>query len=195
MMNAVPAVERAFRVLDLLARAPEPLGTSEIARRLRLPKSTMHGLLRELAAGGAVETTRRGYRLGPLVPRLAATAELRRRWRPVLERVAAEVGETAFLGQVRGARVAIVDEVPGTGAPIVSAPVGSFVPASAGAIAKVVAGAETAQDVGEYLAGVNAVAVAVPGGVVWVAGFASRLDANRLPGVIDRIKTLIQVGA
>ena len=191
MVNAVPAVDRALRILDLLSRAPAPMGTSEIARRLRLPKSTTHGLLRELAAGGAVESGRRGYRLGPLVPRLAATAELRRRWRPVLERIAAEVGETAFLGQVRGGRVAIVDEVLGPGAPIVSAPVGSFVPASAGAIAKVLAGAEAAQDAGEYLAGVNAVAVAVPGAVVWVAGFAGRLGEADLPGVITRVKALL----
>jgi hypothetical protein len=58
--------------------------------------------------------------------------------------------------------------------------VGSFVPASAGAIAKVLAGAPVAEDRGEYLEGVNAVAVIVPGGVIFVAGFASRLPSARL---------------
>jgi DNA-binding IclR family transcriptional regulator len=79
--------------------------------------------------------------------------------------------------------VAILDEVLGAGAPIVSAPVGSFVPASAGAIAKVLEGAAVAEDHGEYLEGVNAVAARVPGGVVFVAGFASRLPSTRLPGL------------
>ncbi len=80
----VPAVERAFRILDLLSRSPSPMGTSEVARRLRLAKSTAHGLLRALEAVGAVEAVHRRYRLGPTVERLAAVAELRRRWRPVL---------------------------------------------------------------------------------------------------------------
>src|SRR5207237_1144052 len=79
----VPAVDRSFQILDLLSRSSSPLGTSEVARRLRLPKSSAHGLLRSLVAVGAVEETRQRYRLGPAVERLAATGELRRRWRPV----------------------------------------------------------------------------------------------------------------
>jgi DNA-binding IclR family transcriptional regulator len=187
----VPAVDRSFRILDLLSRSPAPLGTSEVARRLRLAKSTAHGLLRSLEAVGAVEEVRQRYRLGPAVERLALGAELRRRWRPVLQRIADEIGETAFLGQPRGSRVAILDEVLGTGAPIVSAPVGSFVPASAGAIAKVLGGAPLAEDRGEYLEGVNAVAVLVPGGVIFVAGFASRLPAARLHEVSRLLAELV----
>src|SRR4030088_1725340 len=94
----VPAVDRSFRILDLLSRSPTPLGTSEVARRLRLAKSTAHGLLRSLEAVGAVEEVRQRYRRGPAVERLALGAELRRRWRPVLQRIADEIGETAFLG-------------------------------------------------------------------------------------------------
>src|SRR5579884_3102325 len=184
----VPAVERSFRILDLLSRSPAPMGTSEVARRLRLAKSTAHGLLRALEA---VEEVHRRYRLGPAVERLAAVAELRRRWRPVLERVAEETGETAFLGQPRGQRVAILDEVLGAGAPVISAPTGSHVPASAGALRKVLAGARVAEDRGEYLEGVNAVAAAVPGGLVWVAGFAARLTPERLAAVADLLGRLV----
>ena len=187
----VPAVERSFRILDLLSRSPAPMGTSEVARRLRLAKSTVHGLLRALEAVGAVEEVHRRYRLGPAVERLAAVAELRRRWRPVLERMAEETGETAFLGQPRGQRVAILDEVLGAGAPVVSAPAGSHVPASAGALSKVLAGARIAEDRGEYLEGVNAVAAAVPGGLVWVAGFAARLSSERLPAVAELLERLV----
>jgi DNA-binding IclR family transcriptional regulator len=176
----VPAVDRSFQILDLLSRTPAPLGTSEVARRLRLPKSTAHGLLRSLVEVGAVEETRQRYRLGPEVERLAAIGELRRRWRPVLEEVAETTGETTFLGQSRGRRVAILDEVLGRGAPIISAPVGSHVPAGAGALRHVLAGARVAEDRGEYLEGVNAVAASVPGGLVWVAGFAGRFETPRL---------------
>ncbi|HKF75187.1 MAG TPA: helix-turn-helix domain-containing protein [Candidatus Dormibacteraeota bacterium] len=186
----VPAVDRSFRILDLLSRSPTPLGTSEVARRLRLAKSTAHGLLRTLETVGAVEEVHRRYRLGPAVERLAAVGELRRRWRPVLERLAADTGETAFLGQLRGGRVAILDEVLGAGAPVISAPAGSFLPSSAGAVGKVLAGDRVAADLGEYLEGVNAAAAAVPGGVVWVAGFAGRLGPDRLREVLALLERL-----
>ena len=184
MLNEmVPAVDRSFRILDLLSRSPTPMGTSEVARRLRLAKSTVHGLLRSLEAVGAVERVQRRYRLGPAVERLAAIGDLRRRWRPVLARLAEETGETAFLGQARGARVAIVDEALGRGGPVISVPAGRSLPATAGAVGRVLAGERLAIDRGEYLEGVNAVAAAVPGGLVWVAGFASRLTPDRLDEV------------
>jgi DNA-binding IclR family transcriptional regulator len=47
----------------------------------------------------------------------------------------------------------------------------------------VLGGARLAIDQGEYLEGVNAVAAAVPGGLVWVAGFAARLTSDRLDEV------------
>jgi DNA-binding IclR family transcriptional regulator len=186
----VPAVDRSFQILDLLSRSSSPLGTSEVARRLRLPKSSAHGLLRSLEAVGAVEETRQRYRLGPAVERLAAIGEMRRRWRPVLEEVAGATGETTFLGQPRGRRVAIIDEVLGRGAPVISAPVGSYVPASAGALSQVLASSRVAEDRGEYLAGVNAVAAPVPGGLIWVAGFAGRFDAGRLREVAVLLERL-----
>jgi IclR family acetate operon transcriptional repressor len=192
MANAViPAVERSFRILDLLGRSSEPLGTSEVARRLRLPKSTAHGLLRSLEEVGAVEGVRQRYRLGPAVERLAALGELRRRWRPALERLAAELGETAFLAQPRGSRVVVIDEVLGSGAPVISAPAGSFVPADAAAIRGVLAGAPLVEDRGEYLRGVNAVAAAVPGGLVLVAGFAERFDGARLREARELMQLLV----
>ncbi|MGH7903029.1 MAG: IclR family transcriptional regulator [Candidatus Dormibacteraceae bacterium] len=175
----VPAVQRAFRVLDLLSRTPAPVGASEVARRLRLAKSTTHGLLRTLVEAGAVEEIHKRYRLGPAIERLAASGELRRRWHPVLERLAREAGETSFLGQPRAGRVAILDEVAGSGPMVVSAPVGSLLPV-AGALAGALSGQGPALDRGGYLEGVNAAAVAVPGAVIWVAGFAGRFEGGRL---------------
>jgi hypothetical protein len=65
------------------------------------------------------------------------------------------------------------------------------VPASAAAIARVLSGAAVAEDHGEYLEGVNAVAVAVPGGVMFVAGFASRLPSSGLAEVSHRLVELV----
>src|SRR2546423_10377578 len=114
----VPAVDRSFRILDLLSRSPVPLGTSEVARRLRMAKSTVHGLLRSLEAVGAVEEVHRRYRLGPAVDRLAATGDLRRRWRPVLVRLARGTGGTPVPGPAPGTRGALLGEGAGQGAPV-----------------------------------------------------------------------------
>jgi DNA-binding IclR family transcriptional regulator len=45
----VPAVVKAVRLLDALAAAKEPLTLSQLARQLRLPKSTVHALCSTLA--------------------------------------------------------------------------------------------------------------------------------------------------
>ena len=48
----VPAVDRAVRLIDTLAASHEPLALAELARRLALPKSSVHGLLATLVAHG-----------------------------------------------------------------------------------------------------------------------------------------------
>ena len=48
----VPAVDRAVRLIDALAASHEPLALAELARRLALPKSSVHGLLATLVAHG-----------------------------------------------------------------------------------------------------------------------------------------------
>jgi DNA-binding IclR family transcriptional regulator len=51
-LRLVPAVERAVRLLDLLAAAGRPLPLAELTRELQLPKSSLHGLLATLVALG-----------------------------------------------------------------------------------------------------------------------------------------------
>jgi len=48
----VPAVERAAALLDAIAAAGRPLPLADLARRLQLPKSSVHGLLTTLVALG-----------------------------------------------------------------------------------------------------------------------------------------------
>ena len=40
----VPAIDKCFAILDLLARSKEPLGVSDIASRLGLNKSTVFNI-------------------------------------------------------------------------------------------------------------------------------------------------------
>lgn len=76
--DAIPAITRATRVLDLLAARPSRLMTmSEIARELDLSKSTCHAVLRSLEARGYLtrDPRRRTFTLGPALIPLGTQAE------------------------------------------------------------------------------------------------------------------------
>jgi IclR family acetate operon transcriptional repressor len=67
------AVSKAFRVMWLLRRSPEPLNLTEIARSVSIAQSTAHSILKELVAQGAlVQDESRRYSLGPAMFYLGA---------------------------------------------------------------------------------------------------------------------------
>ena len=108
----IAAVERAVAVLDELAREPTPLGTNELARRIRVNPSTASRLLATLEGAGLVEQVPASgrYRLGLRLLELGNAAlgrlDLRTVARPYLEELVAKTGETATLS-VPGERDAI----------------------------------------------------------------------------------------
>lgn len=102
MNSLVKSASRVLDMLDLFATAHEPLGVSDAARQLDIPKSSAHGLLGTLEARGYVVREGNVYRLapelrfgnglveGPLA-RLIHVAE------PVMRAIADASGESAFL--------------------------------------------------------------------------------------------------
>ena len=114
-MSRVQSVERAFSVLEALADGP--LGVTEVADRVALPKSTVARLLGSLAHEGAVEQVpgRTDYRVGGRIVTLAAgvrpTRSLVALARPHLVQLAATVGEAAGLSIPDGFLVHYVDQV------------------------------------------------------------------------------------
>jgi DNA-binding IclR family transcriptional regulator len=114
-VSRVQSIERAFAVLAALAEGP--LGVTEVADRVRLPKSTVARLLSALQAEGAVEqvSTDARYRLGPQIVALAANVLPMRSLtvvaHPDLVGLAAAVGEAAGLSVPDGWSVHYVDQV------------------------------------------------------------------------------------
>jgi DNA-binding IclR family transcriptional regulator len=100
-VSRVQSIERAFAVLGALTDGP--IGVTEVADRVDLPKSTAARMLTSLAREGAVEQlpgeTR--YRLGPRIESLAtglvAARNLAAIARPHLAELAAAIGEAAGL--------------------------------------------------------------------------------------------------
>ena len=114
-MSRVQSIERAFAVLGALTDGP--IGVTEVADRVDLPKSTAARMLASLAREGAVEQlpgeTR--YRLGPRIEELAAGLLTNRSVvaiaRPHLVELAASIGEVAGLSVPEGDLIHYVDQV------------------------------------------------------------------------------------
>src|SRR3954451_19268177 len=114
-MSRVQSIERAFAVLGALADGP--VGVTEVADRVDLPKSTVARLLASLGREGAVEQIpgERRYRLGPRVSSLAASIRPTRSLidvaRPPLAELSRAVGGAAGLSVPDGRAVHYVDQV------------------------------------------------------------------------------------
>jgi len=135
------AIDKALDVLFFLHAEPEPRGVTDIGRALALPKSTAHRLLAALRRRALVEQDEGGrYRPGVGVLVLAAglldREPLVAAAQPVLEREAADFGETFFLVAARGGRLLVLAKAEGTGVLRVSPAIGSRVPALATAVGK-----------------------------------------------------------
>ncbi|RLK58611.1 IclR family transcriptional regulator [Actinokineospora cianjurensis] len=70
-------LEGGFRLLDLLSRAGDGMGLSQLARESGLPKATVYRLVEQLVGLGAVQRFRGRYFVGPLLSRLGAC------WQPI----------------------------------------------------------------------------------------------------------------
>ena len=114
-MSRVQSIERAFAVLGALTDGP--IGVTEVAERVGLPKSTAARMLVSLAREGAVEQvpgdTR--YRLGTRIESLATGVTGARSLvaiaRPHLVELAGSIGEVAGLSVPDGDLIHYVDQV------------------------------------------------------------------------------------
>lgn len=105
---SVQSIDRALRILNVLAASHEPLQLSEIARHVEIPASTAHRLLASLQRQEYVrfDQTQRRYTLGlailPLAEAAKAQIDITKEAMPILERLAAKVNETATLTVLQG---------------------------------------------------------------------------------------------
>jgi DNA-binding IclR family transcriptional regulator len=114
-MSRVQSIERAFAVLGALTDGP--VGVTEVADRIDLPKSTVARLLGSLVREGVVEQVPGGtsYRLGARIVTLAAGVVPLRSLvalaRPHLVELASSLGEAAGLSIPDGVAVHYIDQV------------------------------------------------------------------------------------
>ncbi len=178
--RVVPAVDKAARLLGELA-AGEPLGISELARRISASKGTVRDILMTLASHGFIVRDGDGRFRRDATPHVAEVAE------PYLRELMSTHGETAILGVVSDGQLEIAARVEPATDLHMTAPIGRRIPLDAGAHGKVLFSHEPiGYDDEELFRGVRAAAAPVIDrtgraiGVLMVVGFKERLDLRTL---------------
>ena len=139
----IQSVDRAVRVLTAL-QGSRRMALSELATRLELPPSTVHGLIRTLVAHGLVVQERGStrYQLGPAVLRLGNvyldTIELRSKAVPWAEDIARRTGFAVRTAVLLLDDVVIIHHEPRPDGSRQMPEVGIVIPAHASALGKAI---------------------------------------------------------
>lgn len=143
MGRMVPAVARAFDILELFLDTEGPLSVPEIIRRLGIPRATAHELVSTLVARSYLAPAPdggNGFRLGVRVFQLgsqyAEQLDLVTEGRDVARQVAALCDETVHVAILEGAEVIYIAKVDSTHAVRMVSAVGRRLPAHCTAVGK-----------------------------------------------------------
>lgn len=134
----VPAIDKCFAVLEVLAQSKEPMGISELSRQLHLNKSTVFNLLHTLIdlnvlesqAGGKFSLGLRFYTLGNMAGKRSALIQIAH---PFLETINEQTKLSAFLGLRSDVHAILIDKVDSAYGIKVSSEIGMRMPSLAGA--------------------------------------------------------------
>ena len=138
-----PSVKKAFAILSAISSAKEGMGVSDLAKKLRMAKSTVHGMTSALEELGAVmrDPLTKKYKLGFTLLEIGRSAysqiDLQTSARPVTEELMERTRTSVFLGILNWDRVTILDIVESRQGLNITAPIGSTIPLFAGAVGKV----------------------------------------------------------
>src|SRR3972149_9034735 len=140
---SAPSVKKAFRILRAIADSSVELGVSELAKDLRIGKSTVHGITSALVELGILvrDPLHKKYSLGYTLLELGRKAYARMEFkdyiRKPMERLAEKIGETVFVGILNGDHVTVLDVVESQNELKITSPPGTRLPLLAGATGRV----------------------------------------------------------
>jgi IclR family KDG regulon transcriptional repressor len=138
-----PSVKKAFAIMRAISSSKEGLGVSELAKDLKMAKSTVHGMTSALEELGAVmrDPLTKKYKLGFTLLEIGRSAysqiDLKTSARPVMEDLMEKTRTSVFLGILNWDHVSILDIAESNQDLKITAPVGSTIPMFAGAVGKV----------------------------------------------------------
>ncbi|MBN2032317.1 MAG: IclR family transcriptional regulator [Deltaproteobacteria bacterium] len=153
----MPAIEKCFAVLDLLAKSKEPVGISDISGKLDLNKSTVFRIVHTLMDLNILENQRDGkfvfgthfYILGNMAGK---RSKLIQTVHPYLERINEKTKLSAFLGLRSDRQAILIDKVDSAYGIKLSSEIGIRMPALAGAGIKAMLSQLSDEEIDEILA-------------------------------------------
>lgn len=146
-MSDASSAGKALALLEAVVTAPGPIGVSQLARQLQLPKSTVHRLLQVLCeqdfvgrAGPEYETGSRFFKLsyGRTEARLHQFSDLRDVAVPVLEYLFTQTQLTVHLAVLDGTDVFYLEKISAHDGCRIPSAVSRRVPATCTALGKVI---------------------------------------------------------
>jgi DNA-binding IclR family transcriptional regulator len=117
----VPSVDRAMRILELLAQSQRGLSLSDISRRLAVPKSSTHVLIRTLETMGYLKSSRLngrycfGLKLLSLSNMALENIYLREQALPFLQNLMLRTALTVHMAVLEGTEAVIIEKVEAPG--------------------------------------------------------------------------------
>lgn len=239
---SAPSVKKAFKILYAISDSSNGLGISDLSKKLKIGKSTVHGITTALEELGVLvrDPLDKRYTLGYSLLEVCRTAfakiDLKDLARKPMEKLMGKVGETVFLGVLNGDHVTIVEMVESRNEMKITSPPGTRLPLLAGATGRALLSQiekekskEMLQKKGlvrytsktvidqrqflreiekvktqgyavddeEYIPGVRAVAAPLvfpssPPAALWVVGFTSTLDDQKVKTVIREIQEAVR---
>ncbi len=118
---SVPSVTRALKILELFAQSKRGLVSSDISRKLGLPKSSVHLLVKTLESAGYLTQNRFNsrYHFGMKLVSLSRTAlenlDLCEQARPYLQDLMGATGLTVHMAILEGTEAVIIEKVEAIG--------------------------------------------------------------------------------
>lgn len=134
-------IDKALDTLFLLSERLQATRLADLARELRMPRSSAHRILAPLVRRGLAEQDdegryRAGFALLALGLNVVSREPLAAAAKPVLESAAADLGETFFLVVARAGKLVVVEKAEGNGFLRAAPRLGSEVPVHATAVGK-----------------------------------------------------------
>jgi DNA-binding IclR family transcriptional regulator len=155
--TGVQSLERAFSILEEVARSRQGIGLAELSKRVGLHNSTTFHLVRTMVSLGYITQSKdtKRYRVGRPLFTLAASSldevELVNVATPILEDLTNRTGESAHFAVRSGDEVTICAKTTGAGAFQMTERVGVVRPAHATALGKVLLAALTPEQLRRYV--------------------------------------------
>jgi IclR family KDG regulon transcriptional repressor len=183
-----PIVKKAFIILNAISKSSRGMKLGEIASKLGISKSTVHGIAAALEDQGAIirDSASKKYTIGITLIELGKAAyekiDFKDIARPFLEELMEQCQESVFLGVRNGNNTTVIDIVESRKDFKITSPIGTALPLLAGATGKIFLSLMEPEELQQYLHA-NPLVRYTPNTIIDTDQYAKELENVRKGGI------------